>query len=159
MAAHEPQEDDMTHHLAQLNVATAASGDAQAAAMGSFWAEVPGVNALADADPGLIWRLQDEDSGNAGRFRIPGQDAMIVNLSVWADVRALHQFVCRSGHRHIMARKREWFAEPSEPTMVLWWVTAGHRPSVQEAWQRLLTLREQGPTPRAFTFKARFEAP
>ena len=148
-----------TYDLAQLNVATTAAGDAQADAMASFWREVPGVNALADADPGLIWRLQDEESGNAGGFRIPGEEAMIVNLSVWKDVKALHQFVYRSGHRHIMARKGEWFIEPSVPTMVLWWVPSGHRPSVEEAWGRLLKLREQGPTPQAFTFQKRFEAP
>jgi len=149
----------MTHFLAQLNVATASAGDASAPAMASFWAEVPGVNALADADPGLIWRLQDEETGHAGGFEIPGQEAMIVNLSVWRDVAALHGFVFRSGHRHIMARKAEWFVEPSLPTMVLWWVPEGHRPSVEEAWQRLLLLREKGPTAQAFTFQKRFDPP
>jgi len=149
----------MRYELAQLNVATAQSGDAQNPAMDSFWAEVPGINALADADPGLVWRLQDEESGNAGSFGIPGQDAMIVNLSVWKDVPALHRFVYRSAHKHIMARKGEWFAEPVEASLVLWWVPAGHRPSVEEAWGKLLTLREQGPTPEAFSFQKRFPSP
>ena len=149
----------MTHNLAQLNVATAASGDASDASMTAFWEAVPGVNALADADPGLVWRLQDDETGNAGSFTIPGQDAMIVNLSVWRDVPALHGFVFRSGHKHIMARKGEWFAEPEAATTVLWWVPEGHRPSVEEAWTRLLTLREKGPTAEAFTFKRRFDPP
>ena len=149
----------MMYALAQLNVATAMAGDAQAPAMDSFWREVPHINALADADPGLIWRLQDDDSGHAGNFRIPGQEAMIVNLSVWKDLPALHAFVFRSGHKHIMARKGQWFDVPTDPTLVLWWVPIGHRPSVEEAWARLLTLRENGPTPEAFTFKKRFDPP
>lgn len=149
----------MAYELAQLNVATAQSGDAQDPAMDSFWAEVPGINALADADPGLVWRLQDEETGNAGSFEIPGQDAMIVNLSVWKDLPALHAFVFRSGHRHIMARKGEWFSEPKEPTTALWWVPAGHRPTVEEAWERLQTLRKEGPTEAAFTFMKRFDPP
>jgi hypothetical protein len=43
--------------------------------------------------------------------------------------------------------------------MVLWWVPAGHIPSVEEAQERLEHLRLHGPTPYAFTFKARFDAP
>jgi hypothetical protein len=41
---------------------------------------------------------------------------------------------------------------------VLWWVPAGHLPSVEEALERLAYLREHGPTPYAFTFKERFPA-
>lgn len=127
--------------------------------MASFWAQVDAINALADRHEGLIWRLQDETTGNAGRFRIPGQEGMIVNLSVWRDVKALHSFVYRTGHAQIMARKDEWFVDEDEITMVLWWVPAGHRPSLEECWQRLLKLRAEGPTPEAFTFKQRFDPP
>jgi hypothetical protein len=37
---------------------------------------------------------------------------------------------------------------------VLWWVPAGHRPSIAEAEDRLVDLRENGPTARAFTFRS-----
>jgi hypothetical protein len=42
---------------------------------------------------------------------------------------------------------------------VLWWVPAGHEPTVEEAEARLDHLREHGPTPEAFTFKQRFPPP
>jgi hypothetical protein len=42
---------------------------------------------------------------------------------------------------------------------VLWWVPAGHVPSVSEAQERLAYLKEHGPTPRAFTFRTPFSAP
>lgn len=38
----------------------------------------------------------------------------------------------------------------------LWWVPAGHRPTVTEAENRLLHLRAHGPTPYAFTLRTSF---
>jgi hypothetical protein len=43
--------------------------------------------------------------------------------------------------------------------MCLWWVPTGHIPDVAEAEERLVSLREHGPTERAFTFKQRFPPP
>ncbi|MNR39729.1 hypothetical protein D3C85_1579610 [compost metagenome] len=40
--------------------------------------------------------------------------------------------------------------------MVLWWVPAGHLPSVGEAAERLRLLRELGPTAQAFSFRQAF---
>lgn len=43
--------------------------------------------------------------------------------------------------------------------MVLWWVPAGHIPSIEEAAQKLNTLKAFGPTTEAFVFKKAFPAP
>ena len=43
--------------------------------------------------------------------------------------------------------------------IALWWVPAGHEPSVQEATARLEELRTNGDTPRAFSFTHTFPAP
>ena len=42
---------------------------------------------------------------------------------------------------------------------MLWWVPAGHRPSTDEAKERLALLGEHGPTPQAFTFRQPFPVP
>jgi len=42
--------------------------------------------------------------------------------------------------------------------MVLWWVPAGHQPTVAEAVARLKLLRERGPTAEAFTFGEAYAA-
>jgi hypothetical protein len=42
--------------------------------------------------------------------------------------------------------------------MVLWWIPAGHIPTVEEAKAKLDYLERCGPTPLAFTFKQRFTA-
>jgi hypothetical protein len=54
---------------------------------------------------------------------------------------------------------REWFARAAEATTALWWVPAGHVPSLEEAKERLAHLAQHGPTPFAFTFKVRFPPP
>ena len=83
---------------------------------------------------------------------------MIVNMSVWESADALWDFVYDGDHLAYMRRRREWF-ERIEAHMVLWWVPAGHTPSVDEALDRLEHLRANGPSGRAFTFKQRFPAP
>jgi hypothetical protein len=56
-------------------------------------------------------------------------------------------------------QRRQWFERMAEAFLVMWWVPAGHRPSVAEAKDRLELLRRDGPTPDAFTFRSPFPAP
>ena len=57
-----------------------------------------------------------------------------------------------------MKRRREWFSESPEAYVVLWWVPAGHRPTIAEAQARLEFLRENGPSAEAFSFARPFPA-
>jgi hypothetical protein len=45
------------------------------------------------------------------------------------------------------------------PVLVLWWVAAGHLPTVAEALAKLEHLKQHGPTPGAFTFRKPFSPP
>jgi hypothetical protein len=106
-----------------------------------------------------VWRLQTED-GDATGIRGFGDDALIVNLTVWESLEALRGFVYESrAHVDVLRRRREWFARLVEAFTVLWWVPEGHLPSVAEAEQRLALLRSQGPSEAAFTFKRPFPPP
>jgi hypothetical protein len=120
--------------------------------MADFVANLERINALAEASPGFVWRLQG-DGGNATSIRTFGHD-MLVNLSVWRDVAALNRYVYGSAHVEIMRRRREWFERMGEAFLVLWWVPEGHRPTEVEAAARLAQLREQGPSAEAFHFGA-----
>ena len=84
---------------------------------------------------------------------------MIVNMSVWSSIEALHGYVYRSAHAPVMARRRDWFTRMDEAYAVLWWVPTGHRPGLDEAHERLGRLRADGPGARAFTFKRPWPAP
>ena len=143
-------------HIAQLNIGRA-RGAVDGLVMAEFMALLDPVNAVADAAPGFVWRLQTEE-GNATALRPYEDERMIVNMSVWESIEDLAAFVYRSGHVEVMRRRREWF-EPMKPYMALWWVPAGQLPTVDEAKERLAYLRDHGPTPFAFTFKASFPSP
>ena len=54
---------------------------------------------------------------------------------------------------------REYFHRFEGAYQALWWVPAGHRPSIDEGLSRLWMLDRYGPSPQAFTFKARFPKP
>lgn len=144
------------HELAQLNIALMRA-PIDSPELAEFAAALDRINQLAEASPGYRWRLQTDD-GNATSLR-PFGDEYLVNLSVWRDIASLHDYVYRSAHKHIMARRREWFHHMREAWSVLWWVPAGHRPTVAEAKVRLQMLRERGPSADAFTFKRPFAAP
>lgn len=144
------------YELAQLNVAQM-KAPLDTPEMADFVAQLDRINALAEAAPGFVWRLQDA-AGNATAYRPFGPD-MLVNLSVWTDVEALNHYVYQSAHVETMKRRREWFTRTAEATMVLWWVPSGHRPDEHEALQKLQTLRAMGPSDKAFGFKQPFPQP
>lgn len=144
-------------HIAQLNVgrAVAPPGSPELA---DFMAALDRINALAESSPGFVWRLQSA-SGNATDILVSDDPKSLVNMSVWSSVESLFAFVYRTGHTSVMQRRREWFEKPAEAHLVLWWIPAGHIPTVEEALERLGQLRREGPTPRAFTFSRRYPAP
>jgi hypothetical protein len=45
------------------------------------------------------------------------------------------------------------------PYAVLWWIPAGTIPTIEEAAGRLESLRRDGPSPTAFTFREPHPAP
>lgn len=144
----------MSHHLAQLNIGRllAPTDDPLVA---EFMGALDRVNALAEASPGFVWRFQT-DEGNATAERPFDDDTILVNLSVWESVDALADYVYRSDHTAFMRRRAEWFERMREVYLVLWWIPAGHEPTMAESIERLEHLREHGPTPTAFTFRHRF---
>ncbi len=144
-------------HLAQLNIGrlTAPLDDPRIA---DFVDNLDPINALADAAPGFVWRLQD-DTGNATNIQAFDDDElMIVNMSVWTSVEALADFVFRTAHVEYLRRRREFFEVPIEPITCLWRVPEGEPPTVADALARLDHLRAHGPTATAFTFRTRFTA-
>jgi hypothetical protein len=145
-----------TYQLAQLNVAVMKE-PLESPSMADFVGNLDRINALAEQSPGYVWRMQTEE-GDATALRPLGDD-VLVNMSVWESIEALHRYVYRSDHIEVMRRRREWFDHMKEAYSVLWWVKEGHRPSIAEAIARLEVLRKEGPTADAFTFKANFPPP
>jgi hypothetical protein len=148
--------------LAQVNVARLLA-PLDAPLLADFVAALDPVNAVADAALGFVWRLQTDD-GNATSVQAftwdaAGSAGVIVNLSVWADVDDLRAFVHGPLHREVLLQRRKWFERMQEAWLACWWVPEGHRPSTEEAEERIRHLRDHGPTPYAFTLRHEFAAP
>lgn len=145
----------MSHHLVQLNIGRLHHplDDPRNA---EFVAALGPINALAEATPGFVWRLTDEDGNSSSYVRIPGVDdeRIVVNYSIWQDLESLRHFMHRSGHAAYLRRRREWFEASDEAVTVCWWAPAGTIPPLQEAYERLLTLRADGPTERGWPVHA-----
>jgi hypothetical protein len=149
----------MACHLAQLNLARLLH-PLDDPRIKEFVDGLEHINQLADQSPGFVWRLQT-DSGNATDVHHPwSQDPFrLVNMSAWESPQDLKQYVYRSGHLDYYLKRSEWFEKPSEAHYVLWWIPAGHVPTLVEAGERLKHYRTHGASPHAFWFGKLFPAP
>jgi len=124
--------------------------------MGDFVARIDALNALADAAPGFVWRLEAEEDEISPVALFSGE-RVLFNLTVWESIESLESYVYKSDHVQAVQKRAEWFERPKKTPLVLWWVDAGHMPTEEEAAQRFELLWEKGPTADAFTFRTRFE--
>jgi heme-degrading monooxygenase HmoA len=142
------------YQLAQINIGRllAPLDDPQIA---GFVAKLDEINALADKNPGFVWRLQSNE-GNATSLRPYEDEQILVNMSVWASLEAYTNYVYKTAHREVMKMRRQWFERFDGPYTAVWWVPQGHIPTVAEAKERLEYLRAHGASPFAFTPKNPF---
>jgi hypothetical protein len=141
------------HHLAQLNIGRFRypTDDPR---MADFMNNLDLVNGLAERAKGFVWRLKDE-SNNATNFRPFNDDPnMAVNLTVWESVEDLERFVWQTVHKRFYGRRQEWSDAMDTPHFVMWWVPAGHLPTLEEANERLEHLTAHGPSDRAFGWES-----
>ena len=147
----------MQYQLAQINIARliAPLDDPRIA---SFVAQLDTINALAERSPGFVWRLKSE-SGNATDIAYNDDPFVIPNMSVWESLEDLRNFVYRSNHIGVFRDRAKWFEKSEKPNYCLWWVPAGHIPTVAEARERLTHYQQYGATPYSFWFSQHFPAP
>lgn len=140
--------------LAQVNIARMKT-PLEDPAMAGFVNRLDEINALAERSPGFVWRLQTSE-GNATYLRPYDDDRILFNMSVWESIETLKQYVYQSTHAELLRQRADWFSRFEGVSAALWWVPAGHQPSIDEAKKRLAHVAEHGPTPYAFTFKNPF---
>jgi hypothetical protein len=147
----------MNFHLAQINIArlVAPIDDPKIA---EFAAQLAPINALADQAPGFVWRLQSS-SGNATDIAYSDDPFVIVNMSVWESVGALREFTYKSNHMKVFRDRPKWFEKMDKPSYCLWWIHAGHIPTVSEGRERLEYYQIHGATPYSFWFSQHFPQP
>ncbi len=136
-------------HLAQVNVARLKHPIDDPRVAG-FVNNIDAVNAVADRSDGFIWRLQDDGKHALDVVFEDDNPLLIVNMSVWESPTHLEKFVWQTVHKQIYKKKDEWFEALGKMHLALWWVEAGHKPTVDEAKERLNHLNEHGSTDYAF---------
>jgi hypothetical protein len=134
-------------HLAEFNIARVRY-PLDDPRMAEFVDNVLRVNALAEKIDGFVWRLKDEN-GHAMNMTVYGDPTILPNLTLWRDEQALEKFVWQTLHGRFYRRREEWF-EPIAVPLVMWWVPAGHRPTMDEGVERLEQLKVRGSTDEAF---------
>jgi hypothetical protein len=146
----------MTYHLAQINIGRliAPVDDPRIA---DFLAQLAPINALADTAPGFVWRLQSS-YGNAMDIAYNDDPAINVNMSVWESVETLREYVYQSNHVQVLRDRAKWFEKMDQPFACLWWIPAGHIPTVAEGRERLEHYQQHGPTSFSFSFSKLYPA-
>ncbi|MBC8048060.1 MAG: DUF3291 domain-containing protein [Fimbriimonadaceae bacterium] len=147
----------MNFHLAQLNVARLLQPLDHADTKEFIDGLIP-VNALAESSNGFVWRLKD-DAGDATAIEVFTDKMIIVNMSMWEDMETFKNFVYKTMHTEYIRNKSKWFEKHDTFYFVMWWVEAGHIPTVQEAKERLEYLQQNGDSAFAFSMKKIFPQP
>ena len=140
-------------NLAQVNIAKRLA-PMDDPIMQDFVNNVDGMNAIADAADGFVWRLKDEDKDEA--IEVFQDETLIINISIWKNIDALFNYTYNSGHIEVFKRKKEWFTKLKMMHMAFWYVPEGYEPTFQDAKDRLDYLNTHGNTPYAFDFKTKF---
>ena len=144
-------------YLAQMNIALM-KAPIEDPVMTEFAAALNKVNAIADQSPGFIWRLQTS-SGNAADIRAYADPRILVNLSVWQSVEHLKAYVYKSLHGDFFVRRRQWFEKWQGEHLGMWWIPAGHTPTVEEGKAKLEYLALHNNSAECFTVAKPYPPP
>lgn len=145
------------YYLGQINIARSkyALDDPRFA---DFVNALDRINQVAEQSPGFIWRLKDE-TDHAMDLSWFSDPMIIVNASIWTDLKPLQDFVYRSVHIDYLTRRAEWFDELDMPSQVLWWQEQGKVPSLEDLKKRHDSLCLHGPNSLAFTPRSLHKKP
>lgn len=143
---------EMHYHLAQINVGRMVA-PFDSPQLAPFVARLAEVNAEAEMAPGFVWRPVGES--------VRGDDdpLMLYNYSVWQSVEALKQYTYSPGHVDVFRSRAQWFEKATQASLALWWIPAGHTPTLDECLDRLDLRRREGDTAAAFSFATPYPAP
>jgi hypothetical protein len=126
--------------------------------LAGFMDSLDRIDALARVSPGFVWRPTVDDVARDIEALLDDPWRVVLNLSVWESMEALWQFTYTAEHVEVMRKRGTWF-DPAGSRYVLWWVPAGHRPTIAEALAKLDRLDRHGPSAEGFTFRQRHGPP
>ena len=140
-------------HLALINIAKA-KYPMDDPRMAGFVDNLDAVNKAADRSPGFVWRLMGNVTSDATSIVAFDDPTIITNMAVWENLEALENYTYRTIHKRVFAGRNDWFERLDGPHMALWWIKAKTIPTILEGKAKLQLLKENGPSPAAFSFSS-----
>lgn len=141
----------MTHHIAELNIGrlVAPVDDPRVA---EFMGALDRINGLGKRMPGFVWMAEGSGEPGTGNTEnhIGDDPQFVANLTVWEDVESLEHFVFNTVHKKFYDRREDWFELMQDQHFVMWYVEPGHKPTLDEALERLAYKRKHGDSDQAF---------
>ena len=133
--------------------------------MSGLASRIDEINRLAEESRGFVWRLPGSeatpDALQPFEADFPGfhRDRFFYNMSVWENLEDLRNYTFHSAHAELLNERHQWVDPIVGASVALWWIPAGHRPSIAESAERLRSVRDRGPSPYAFTMRKAFPPP
>lgn len=147
------------YEIAEINIARMKGVSIDDPIMLEFVENIAAVNAVAEQSEGFVWRLKDDENNNATALNPYNDEQIIINISVWATIETLENYVYKSFHTDFLKRRKEWFQTYGKVHTAMWWIEKGNYPTVEEAVQKLTELQENGASPAVFDFRRKFPSP
>ena len=140
-------------HLAEFNIGVLRY-DWDDPRVADFRDNLDRVYAIAARSPGYVWHL-DPDAMDAEQLDPEGvlgaNPRTASTLSVWESPETLWAFTFETVHKQFYDRRAEWYDPQDQPTrLVMWWIAAGHKPTIAEAKARLDHLDAHDDSDHAF---------
>lgn len=135
-------------HLAQFNIGHM-TYDLEDPRMADFNRGIDMLNRIAERSEGFVWKYET-GVGGVVQEDVDNNPNILVNMTVWDSFESFQHFVWNTLHKHFVNRKSEWFTPLDTAHFVMWWIPEGHKPTLDEAREKLELLRRDGSTDAAF---------
>lgn len=152
------QSDCGNYLLAHANILRLKAGF-DSPVMSDFVSKLDYLNRLAEKSPGFVWRSKSDTSDLEETFSVFQDRYLVLNMSVWASVDDLKNFVISPSHMEMMTQRNRWVQESEYPTTAMWWIRENARPTARTSKAALQTLAKHGPSIEVFTFAQVFSKP
>ena len=138
-------------HIAELNIGRLIAPDDDPR-VAEFMEAIDKINGLGKRMPGFVWMMEGSGAPNTGNTdtKLSSDPQLVTNMTVWEDVASLENFVFNTVHKQFYDRREEWFEVLGRQHFVMWYVQDGHKPTLDEALERLAYKEKHGDSDHAF---------
>lgn len=114
--------------------------------MEGFTSQIESINQIGFSSSGFVSEPEIKDKG------VVFDDSYLVNITIWESVEDLKAFTYSGKHLEALKNRSDWFVEHDLPKYVLFWTRPDQEITEKLVKDKLIALKQKGPSPKAFTF-------